>query len=170
MGKAFSELTIKDDFMFGAVMMEEANCRGMLELVLPFQVETIEVRREESLKYHPEFKGVRLDVSAKGETGKRYNIEMQTVRKAALGKRARYYSSQMDMDLLEKGVDYDALADTYVIFICDFDPFGYGRYIYSFETLCKEESGLCAEDGRYIIFLSTKGTNDEEVSPDLAAF
>lgn len=170
MKKAFSELTIKDDFMFGVVMMEEENCRGMLELILPFPIGTIEVRREESLKYHPEFKGVRLDVSARGEMGKRYNIEMQTVHKPALGKRARYYSSQMDMDLLGTGGDYTEITDTYVIFVCDFDPFNAKRYLYSFATLCKEEPGLSAEDGRYMIFLNTKGTNDDEVSPELAAF
>ena len=31
--KRLKELTIKDNFMFGAVMMDEDNCKGLLERV-----------------------------------------------------------------------------------------------------------------------------------------
>lgn len=58
----------------------------------------------------------------------RINVEMQAVSHAALGKRARYYHSQIDMDLLETGKEYVELPDSYVIFICDFDPFGLSKY------------------------------------------
>ena len=53
--------------MFGAVMMEEENCRRFLELALGFLIERVEVSREKSIVYHPEYKGVRLDVYAKDE-------------------------------------------------------------------------------------------------------
>ena len=56
------ELTIKDNFMFGAVMMDENNCRGLLERVLEIPINRVEVSREKSIVYHPEYKGVRLDV------------------------------------------------------------------------------------------------------------
>ena len=36
----------------------------------------------------------------------RYNVEMQVERKPALGKRSRYYQSQMDMEMLLTGEDY----------------------------------------------------------------
>lgn len=32
--KQLKELTIKDNFMFGAVMMDKENCKGLLERVL----------------------------------------------------------------------------------------------------------------------------------------
>ena len=32
--KTLQELTIKDNFVFGAVMCEESNCRRLLEMVL----------------------------------------------------------------------------------------------------------------------------------------
>lgn len=63
--KQLKELTIKDNFMFGAVMMEEENCRRFLELALGFPIERVEVSKEKSIVYHPEYKGVRLDVYAK---------------------------------------------------------------------------------------------------------
>lgn len=36
-------------------------------------------------------------------------------RKPALGKRSRYYQSQMDMEMLLTGEDYTELPNTYVI-------------------------------------------------------
>ena len=99
--KTLKELTIKDNFMFGAVMCEESNCKRLLELVLGFSIERVEVSKEKSIIYHPEYKGVRLDVYAKDEKNTHYNVEMQAVAHAFLGKRSRYYHSQMDMDQLD---------------------------------------------------------------------
>ena len=58
--KRLQELTIKDNFMFGAVMAYEDMCRQLLEMVLEFPIEHVEVSKEHSLIYHPEHKGVRL--------------------------------------------------------------------------------------------------------------
>ena len=164
------ELTIKDNFMFGAVMMDENNCKGLLERVLEIPIDRVEVSREKSIVYHPEYKGVRLDVYAKDECQSHYNVEMQVKRKAALGKRSRYYQSQMDMELLLSGEDYSELPDTYVIFICDFDPFGQKKYRYTFYNHCKESGETSLEDGRRIIYLSTRGENAEEVPKELVIF
>ena len=63
--KRLKELTIKDNFMFGAVMMDEDNCKGLLERVLEIPIDRVDVSKEKSIVYHPEYKGVRLDVYAK---------------------------------------------------------------------------------------------------------
>ena len=168
--KTLKELTIKDNFMFGAVMCEEDNCKDLLELVLKFPIARVEVSKEKSLVYHPEYKGIRLDVYAKDENYSHYNVEMQAVSHAALGKRARYYHSQIDMDLLETGKEYVELPDSYVIFICDFDPFGLSKYQYTFRNECQEGITAQLEDGVETIFLSTKGTNTDEVSEALIKF
>lgn len=164
------ELTIKDNFMFGAVMMDEENCKGLLERVLEIPIERVEVSREKSIVYHPEYKGVRLDVYAKDEHQSHYNVEMQVERKAALGKRSRYYQNQMDMELLLSGEDYSEIPNTYVIFICDFDPFGEEKYRYVFEMQCKESKHTNLEDGRTILFLNTHGKNESEVPKELVTF
>ena len=52
--KTLQELTLKDNFMFGAVMSEEANCKRLLELILGFPIARIEVSKERSITYHPE--------------------------------------------------------------------------------------------------------------------
>ena len=164
------ELTIKDNFMFGAVMMDEDNCKGLLERVLELPIERVEISREKSIVYHPEYKGVRLDVYAKDESQTRYNVEMQVEKKPALGKRSRYYQSQMDMEMLLAGEDYAELPNTYVIFICDFDPFGKGKYRYTFQTTCRESPKADLEDGRTIVFLNAHGKNESEVPKELVTF
>ena len=168
--RKFQDLTIKNNFMFGAVMAEPKNCKGIIELVLGIEIDHVEVSKEKSMAYHPEYKGVRLDVYAKDENNTRYNIEMQVAKKPALGRRTRYYQSQMDMELLLSGQEYKELPNSYVIFICDFDPFGKRKYCYTFQPKCKEDPEVDLEDGRCCVFLSTYGENEDEVPRELVKF
>lgn len=87
-----------------------------------------------------------------------------------LGKRSRYYHSQIDMELLLAGMDYAFLPDSYVIFICDFDPFGKKKYCYTFDAVCREDSSVSLEDGSNTLFLSTLGENEDEVPEGLVKF
>ena len=120
--------------------------------------------------YHPEYRGVRLDIYARDEKHTHYNVEMQTRRQADLGKRSRYYHSQIDVECLEKGLPYEELPNTFVIFICDFDPFGCGLYYYSFQNECQEDTRAKLCDGNKTIFLSTKGKNKEQMPQSLVKF
>ena len=168
--KTLQDLTIKDNFLFGAVMMDEELCRELLELVLGFRIAKVTVSREKSFVYHPEYKGVRLDIIAADEKNTHYNVEMQVSRKSKPGKRSRYYHSQIDMDLLLSGHDYAELPDAYVIFICDFDPFGRKKYRYTFDMACREDGEVSLEDGSHTVFLSTCGENEDEVPEELVKF
>ncbi len=158
--KTLQDLTIKDNFLFGAVMHVEENCKGFLELVLGFPIAHVVVSKERSMIYHPEYKGVRLDIYAEDENHTHYNVEMQMRRKKALGKRSRYYHSQIVMEALESGEEYETIPDTFVIFVCDFDPFGKELYCYTFQNECKEDRNVKLEDGCCTIFLSTQGKKE----------
>lgn len=166
-GSTLQNLTIKNNFLFGAVMLDENNSRTLLERILEFPIGKIEVDKEKSIVYHPEYKGVRLDVYAKDALNRRFNVEMQVLREPSPGKRSRYYHSQIDMELLLKGMAYEHLPDTYVIFICDYDPFGLGKYRYVFHNICVEDESAQLKDGSWTIFLNTHGTNDDEISEEL---
>ena len=170
MNTLLKNLTIKNNFMFAAVMSDEENCKGFLERALPIKVDHVEISTEKSIVYHPEYKGVRLDVYAKDENNTRYNVEMQVLKQLALGRRSRYYQSHMDMDLLVKGCEYAELPDSYVIFLCDFDPFGEGKYRYTFRTACEETEEVSLKDGRCIVFLNTRVKNVEDVPKELVSF
>ena len=170
MKKQLKNLTIKDNFMFAAVMLDEDNCKEFLERALQIQIDHVEVSTEKNIVYHPEYKGVRLDVYAKDGKNTRYNVEMQVSAQSSLGLRSRYYQSQMDMEMLLSGSEYAELPNSYVIFICDFDPFNEQKYKYTFQMECKETPNANLQDKRNIIFLSTKGHNDEEVPEELIRF
>ena len=76
----------------------------------------------------------------------------------------------MDMDLLESGHEYKELPMSYVIFVCDFDPFKNGKYCYTFENRCLEDFSLEMGDGSRSIFLSTDGKDTDKTSKELRAF
>ena len=100
------------------------------------------------------------------------HIEMQ-VRKPEdsqiLAKRARYYQSAIDTEVLKSGEQYKELNPTYIIFLCPFSLFDGKRHIYTFQTICKEDNELLLGDATTKIFLSSKGT-DNDVSSDIQAF
>ena len=170
MNTLLKNLTIKNNFMFAAVMSDEENCKGFLERALSMKIDHVEISTEKNIVYHPEYKGVRLDVYAKDEKNTRYNIEMQVLKQPALGRRSRYYQSQMDMELLAKGCEYAELPDSYVIFLCDFDPFGEGKYRYTFRKSCEETQKASLKDGRCIMFLNTCGEDEQDVPKELVSF
>ncbi len=150
-------------------MLDEENCKGLLELVLGIEVEHIEVSTEKSIVYHPEYHGVRLDVYAKDGNNTRYNIEMQATT-SATELRSRYYHSQMDMELLLAGAEYEKLPESYVIFVCDFDPLGLGKYKYTIDRYCVEAPQFTYKDGVHTVLINTLGNNKEEVPPTLVKF
>jgi hypothetical protein len=49
--RTLQELTIKDNFLFAAVMMEPENCKDVLECALGFPIEHVEVSYEKSIVY-----------------------------------------------------------------------------------------------------------------------
>ena len=67
---------------------------------------------------------------------------------------------------LDKGMDYMQLKQSFVIFVCTFDPFQLGRHIYTFTNRCVEDPDLLLNDGTQKIILNTKGIFDD-VRPEL---
>lgn len=167
--KTLNELTIKDNFMFAAVMSDPSNCKPLLEMILEVPIKQVEVSSEKNFIYNPQYHGVRLDVYANDAEGSYYDIEMQ-VKKDHVLKRSRYYHSHMDMDFLETNKDYVELPESYVIFICDFDPFGYKRFRYTQESIIKEVPDFEVKDGVHSIYLSTKGEITDDVPVELIRF
>ena len=53
--------------------------------------------------------------------------------------------------------------------IMPFDLFGLGKYVYTFEEVCREYPELSLNDGAKRIFINTHGKNTEDVSPEFVA-
>lgn len=102
MKRTLQDLTIKDPFMFAAVMSDENQCKSLLSLVLEMEILHVTVVTEKTLAYHPEYHGVRLDVFAVEDgTRRRFNVELQVKDNKNLPRRSRYYHAQLDMDALD---------------------------------------------------------------------
>ncbi len=146
--KNFEDLTIADDFMFCKVMENEELCKTFLEIILSEQIGKIkEVSTQKAIISNLESKSVRLDILVKDEQNKIYNIEMQVVNQFNLAKRMRYYQSAIDLASLDKGMTYDKLSDTYIIFVCMFDYFHKNFPIYQFENICLKDRPIHLQDG-----------------------
>ena len=57
-------------------MMDEEICRELLELVLGFRIAKVMVSKEKCFVYHPEYKGVRLDILTADGRKYRYTFDM----------------------------------------------------------------------------------------------
>ena len=166
MVKPIEQLTIVDDFMFGAVMRNPKYCKPLLEFVLGVKIREIRYPElQKTLNERYGSKSIRLDVYVEDEAGTVYNVEIQTTDKKNLPKRTRYYQGIIDLHILERGDDYSALRKSFVIFICTYDPFGKGRWAYTFENRCREDNSITLGDDAIKILLNTKGyvgeINDE---------
>lgn len=153
--RLYQSLNLSDDFLFGKVMRDEEILRLLLVKILAFPIRKVEfVEYQHVMEIDPEAHGIRLDVYADDDAGTRYSVEMQKRNEYNIPKRSRYYLSVMDLDLIEKGAKYNTLGQTFVIFLCLFDPFHRRRQKYTFERICIEENDIHLNDGTSIIILT----------------
>ena len=166
------ELNLTNRFLFDEVMEDPETHRDALSIILGKEIPAIMINQtEKEERLSPMIRSIRMDVFSIDEEETVYNTEMQEKRKTDLAKRSRYYQSLTDTSLLEPGIpNYNHLNDSYIIMIMPFDLFGYGKYVYTFEAQCQEVPECKLKDGSTRIFLNTRGTNDDEVSKELADF
>lgn len=167
--KSFEELDLCNSFLFSAAMEDAETCQLALECILDCQISNVTVKTEYNVLYNNEFKYIRLDVLGQDAMDVSYDLEMQNNNEYNLPKRSRYYQAELDLASLKLGEDYEQLKPLYVIFICNFDPFGKKFYRYTFEMQCVEEC-FSLKDGAKRIFLNTKGKNKEDVPETLIEF
>ena len=159
--------TIANNFIFYKVMRNNPDvCQELLEILLEFKIERIEMSQEEEINVDFGSKGIRMDVYAKDAGGQKvYNIELQAKDTKELPERARYYQGVMDVDLLKSGKDYKDLKTTFIVFICVDDIFEKGLAKYTFENLCVEDPKIKMGDRAYKYFFISQNCDkllDEE--------
>lgn len=160
--KPFDELTITDDFMFGAVMSDPGNLKPLLECILGVKISYIDYpERQKTIDVNYGYKGVRLDVYCEDNEKTVYSVEIQTTDQKNLAKRIRYYHDMINVNILDKGSNYRYLKKSYVIFICTFDNFDKGRYMYTFRSQCQEDRSVFLGDETTSIILNINGSIGE---------
>ncbi len=166
------ELNFSARFLFDEVMEDPQTQQDVLSIILGREIPLVKYSAtEKELRLTPLARSIRMDLFSVDEDEIVYDTEMQDKKKSDLEKRSRYYQALMDTSLLEPGTaDYNSLNQTYLIMITTFDLFGYGKYRMTFVPMCREIRDCELEDGAVRIFLSTKGTNEDEVPKELVDF
>ena len=156
------ELTIQNAIMFSLVMEDREICMEMLSRIFQGK-KVIDIRRHEEASVETEksiivslrSKSVRLDVLVEG-SDEWIDLEMQVEDEGNIALRSRYGHSILDRKFFKRGGSYTAMKESYVIYICCFDPIGDGKALYTFSTR-EDGSLLQLEDKRFTIFLYTEG-------------
>ena len=173
----FANLTIQSDFIFKKVMSRKRICKHLLEELLQIEIADIKyLEAEKTLEPEYTSRGIRLDIIVADDKNTHYNLEMQVKNNKnpdtdtyVLPKRSRYYQALLDIDLLQKGQPYDLLPPTFIIFICVFDFFEQGNYVYTLKKRCLENLELELPDEATTMILNTKGTHGD-ISKDIKSF
>ena len=160
---------LTNDIIFGWIMKSEENCLAIIRAILPELNITSIIHKEIQHDITPvaSTRGVRFDAVVQDDQKRYYDIEMQVENTGDLGKRARYYQSQIDNETLMKGETFHKLKESFVIFLCAFDPFSYGLRRYQFHQYEDSIRDLRLDTQSHVLFINAKGTKGE-VSSDLA--
>lgn len=144
--KYWDSLTITEDFIFCKVFEEEELCKEMLEILLDIKIDHLEFpEAQKSLRTSHLAKGIRVDVFTKDDN-RIFDVEIQNAPKEGIPFRTRYYHSTMDTSLLKKGKNYTDLKESYVIFLCKFDPIKMGKPVYRFSMRDEDEHEIILGD------------------------
>lgn len=152
-----------DDDFFTKCFEGDTDC---LELVLQIILNKLDLKvvdvRTQVFVENIKNRSVRLDILATDSEGRKFNVEIQRADKGAGKKRARYNSSMMDANLLQKGKDFDNLPETFVIFITESDVIGKGKVLYPVGR-CFLDSGEIFDDGSHIIYVNGSYRDDTPI-------
>ena len=186
--KKLEELNLLDDFLFNAMMtypeMGEKFTRKILKLLFNKEFRNLKVIAQKSYGgLNTDLRGARLDVYVESddsaeidvsEDASIYDLEPDKNDRAkyvaAFPQRIRFYHAIIDSRSLKSGEDFGKLKRVYVIFICNYDPFGYDRVKYTIRNMCVEEPEMPYDDGAQTTVLYTKGTKGDDISEELRQF
>ena len=163
--KKFEDLSFCDHYMFEKVLQNPEICKELLERLLHIQIIRLEYPEiEKTISPYYDSHGVRLDVYVK-DNDKVFDIELQNAIDIDLPLRTRYYQSMIDTNNLLKGEHYSELPQSFVIFICNYDPFKLNLPSYTFHNICLEDNSLILDDKTVKkIFNSTSYESEKDVA------
>lgn len=154
---------IDDDFMRSLFKKNKELVQLVLRIITgkpDLQVVSFETQAD--MKRVTGARTICLDAYATDTAGKKYDIEIQRADRGAGPHRARYHSSVMDIENLDKGEQFEALPDTYTIFITEKDFFGEKEPVYQIQRM-NLTTGKSFDDGAYILYVNGEYRGDSDV-------
>ena len=156
------KLTIMNDVFMRNVFKKQECTEYVLQIIM--NQKDLKVIEQVLQKDYKNLQGrsAVLDCIVKDTDDRQMNVEIQQENEGASPKRARYHSGLMDMNTLNPGQDFNALPESYVIFITRDDVLGYGLQIYHINRKIEEVS-KDFKDEAHIIYVNSKIQDDTEL-------
>ena len=122
---------ITDDFIFGKIMLKEANCIDLLECLTGNRIESVStVVSQKAVRITSDSKGVRYDIYVEDDKNIMYDAEMQnyteTTSAKNLPKRSRFYQGIMDSDVAEARQNREWMVEYMKTLVHDMDVMNEG--------------------------------------------
>lgn len=156
------EFTLMDDDFMTRFFENDKDCtQFVLQTILDNKKLKVIDTEIQKLVKNLEGRSVRLDVYAKDNKGKPYDIEIQRSDKGAGAKRARYNSALMDADITEPGEEAEKLPESYVIFITENDIYKKGKPLYKIDRYVDGEQMF--NDEAHIIYVNGQYKGDDPI-------
>lgn len=130
---------------------------GIDDLVLTSQKTQYDMKRLTGAR------SVCLDVFGRDSRGRLYDLEIQRDNEGADPRRARYHSSAMDIEFLDRSAKFSELPVTYTIFVTENDLFGENKPLYRIERI-NTDTGKVFGDGEHIIYANASYDNKDDRS------
>ena len=145
---------LDDDFM--TKVFEDISCAELLlQIILNDEgIHVLEAHSQRGIK-NLQGRSVKLDILAVDSHNRVFNVEVQRSDKGAGAKRARYNSALIDANVTEPGDQYEALNETFVIFITENDVMKESLPIYHIDRVVRE-TGKIFKDEAHIIYVNSQ--------------
>ena len=176
MGKQLEDMDIIDNFLMNELAANaevgEQACKEMLSTLLGKKLGRVRVMAQRNLTPgRPGYRGVIMDVEVDEDIDNDgndnapgmniYDLEphRKPKEKEDLPRRIRFYQAKIDHSKLKSGErSFARLPNLYIVFVLDYDPFGFDQVCYTIENACLEVPELEYNDGLTIKYFNTTGT------------
>lgn len=160
---AVQEMRLLEDVFFEAVAQDIPAVQEILRTILEDEnlvVETVITQRTISNLYG---RGVCLDAMCTMGDGSKCNIEIQRADNDDHLRRARFNAASVTVRESNPGDKFRDVVDVYVVYITEFDIFGYNKTIYHVDKTIRE-NGVTVDDGLHEVFVNTKIKDGTKIS------
>ena len=142
------EFNLTSDLFAGKVFEDIKACQELCRIFLQDQSVVLQSVRTQYVIRNLETHSMELDILAERNNGDVVGIEIQMYQETAPFKRTRYYLSGIDMNILEKGKDYDKLPEVTMVYLTKEDIIGEGRGCYLIERRVDRQGNAADNNGQ----------------------
>ena len=134
------QFNLTSDLFAGKVFEDLAASQELCRILMQQPGLRLKSVRTQYVIRNLESHSVQLDILAEEDSGNMISIELQMYSEVAPFRRTRYYTSCIDMNILEKGREYYELPDVTVLYITKGDFIGCKTGVYQVDRKIRDNS------------------------------